>query len=412
MKHIIFNEDYNQNKYFFESGKDDEIFIKNKKLIDLSHCSGSLILGHNNSIIQKSLKEYLNKNISIFAHPNIHAIKFSKSIKYFFPNFKKIVFCNSGSEAVTKALRISRAINNKKLIVSVTGSWHGSVDKTLFYSDKNLNAKPLSAGLSYDDQKNILFIPYNDIETSEKILLKYKNKINCIILEPVLACLPLPDIKNYLIFLEKFCKKNNALLIFDEIITGFRTQYGNIQNQYKIKPDLTTIGKVLGGGLPIGAIGISNKIFKKINNKNKKVFFGGTFSANSMSSFVGNKTLLFLKKNKKVLKDLIKKCKYFERNLNEFLQIENIDAKVYRYDTILRVVFTRKQALNRLQRDFLEKKNKSSIIKFKKYLFTKNIYYPKNGIIFFSRATSKKNLDYVLFHIKKALKKDFNKFKK
>ena len=108
----------------------------------------------------------------------------------------------------------------------------------------------------------------------------------------------------------------------------------------------------------------------------------------------------------KIIKDLINKCKYFEKNLNEFLQIENIDAKVYRYDTILRIVFTKKQVLNRIQRDFLENKKKSIINKFRKYLFNKNIYYPENGIIFFSLATNKKSLDYVLFNIKKALKKN------
>tara|TARA_B100001123_G_C15327960_1_gene1030209 strand:- start:250 stop:1476 length:1227 start_codon:yes stop_codon:yes gene_type:complete len=408
MKNVpILNENYRKTEFFFEKAKNDKIFTKNKKIIDLSHCSGSLILGHNNLVIKKALKEYLKKNISIFSHPNIHAVEFSKNIKYFFPNFDKIVFCNSGAEAVTKALRLSRSLNKKKFIVSVAGSWHGSVDKTLFHPRKNFRAKPLSAGLSYDDQKKIIFIPYNDIEKSKNILTKYKNNINCIIVEPVMAALPITDAKNYLIFLERFCKQNNSLLIFDEMITGFRTEGASVQNKYNIKPDLTTLGKILGGGLPIGAIGISKNIFKRMNKKRQKVFFGGTFSANSMSCFVGNKTLLFLKKNKYVLHNLIKKCNLFQKNINNFIQKENIDAKVYRFDSILRIVFTKKPILNGQQRIFIEKKKRNEITKFKNYLLNKNIYCPNNGVFFMSHSTDNKSVSYLTKVIKLGLRKFF-----
>ena len=116
MNNLILNEKYSNTNSFFETAKGDKIFYKNKKIIDLSFCSGVLILGHNSSIFKKGIRKYLNKNISIFSHPNIHALKLSKNINHFFPNCKKFVYCNSGVEGIFKSLRISRAINKKKLL--------------------------------------------------------------------------------------------------------------------------------------------------------------------------------------------------------------------------------------------------------------------------------------------------------
>ena len=407
MPNIILNEDYKDNKILFDKGEGDKIFFKNKAYVDLSNCAGSLILGHNSNVFKKSLKLYLNKKISIFAHPNTHAINFSKNIKKIFPNFSKIIFCNSGTEAVMKSLRLSKSLNKKNLIVNVVGSWHGSVDKLLFYPNKYFKPQKLSDGLSLNDKKKLIYIPYNDIKKSRKILNKFKNDINCIIIEPIQACLPLNNVKKYLKFLERFCKKNNITLIFDEMITGIRIRPGSIQRKYNINADITTVGKILGGGLPIGVIGISEKVNKIIKKKNIKVFFGGTYSGNSLSSFIGNETLKFLLKNKKLFSNLNKKCLYFQENLNQFIKKEEINAKVYRFDSILRIVFSKKEIKNRIQRDFFEKKNIPNIAKFRQYLLDNKIYYPINGIIFLSNSTSNKSIKYVLNHIQIGLKKFF-----
>ena len=400
MSSLILNEGYKKGSPLFEKAKNDKIFLKKKKLIDLSHCSGSLLFGHNSKVFVKSLRRYLQNKISIFSHPNLHADKFSKLIKSYFPNFRKIVFCNSGSEAVIKALRISAATNKKNQIILVSGSWHGSVGKTLFKPMKNLKVEPLSLGLDKFDQKKVSFIPYNNIKDSKKILDKKKSKINCIIIEPVLASMPVINIGGYLTFLGNYCKKNNINLIFDEVITGFRTIEGSVQKKYTIEPDITILGKILGGGLPIGLIGITDKIYNKISNKKNKVFFGGTFSGNSMSTFIGFNTLKYLKKNKSLLKELIKKCEYFQKTLNDFFISNKIDAKVYRFQSILRIIFSNKKINSRLQRDFLEKKKNAKISKLKKYLFNQGIYYPSNGIIFFSTATNSKSIHTLIKHIK------------
>ncbi len=405
MSNLILNEGYQKTKVFFEEGYKDKIKHQGKLYIDLSNCAGSLILGHNSKIYREILKKYLKINASNFAHPNNHAVDYSKTIKKIFPSFEKIIFCNSGTEAVTKALRISRTLNKKECIVSVVGSWHGSVDSLLFQPDSKLKPKFLSDGLSNNDKRRIIFIPYNDIEISKKILNKNKNKINSIIIEPIQACLPLNNSKDYLKFLEDFCKKNNSTLIFDEIITGVRSDKNSVQKNYNIKPDITTIGKIVGGGMPIGIIGISKKVYKNIEQK--KIFYGGTFSGNSLSSFVGNETLKYLIENKKIIHKINKKSKYFQDNLNEFINLNKMNLRIYRYSSILRIVYTNNKIDNRTQRDFFESKNSVRITNFKKFLFQKKIFYPSSGIIFFSDATSYKNIDYVIENIKIGFKKYF-----
>ncbi len=405
MSNLILNEGYQKTKVFFERGYKDKIKYQGKSCIDLSNCAGSLILGHNSKIYREILKKYLKVNGSNFAHPNKHAVDYSKTIKKIFPSFEKIIFCNSGTEAVTKALRISRALNKREYIVSVAGSWHGSVDSLLFQPDNKLKPKFLSDGLTNNDKKKIIFIPYNDIEVSKKILNKNKTKINSIIIEPIQACLPLNNSKNYLKFLESFCKKNNITLIFDEIITGVRSNGNSVQKKYNIKPDITTIGKIVGGGMPVGVIGISKNVYRNI--KKKKIFYGGTFSGNSLSSFVGNETLKYLIRNKKIIPKINEKCKFFQDNLNRYINLNKMNLKIYRYSSILRIVYTKNKINNRTQRDFFENKISDKINKFKKFLFQKKIYYPSNGIIFFSDATSKKNIDYVIKNIKVGFKKFF-----
>ena len=392
---IVFNEIYQKTNYFVQDAKNDKISINNEKFYDLSFCSGVLLLGHNCKIFRETLKDFNQKKISIFAHPNIYTEKLAEKVKIFFPNFEKIIFCNSGSESVIKALRICKSINNKRYIVSVTGSWHGSVDQTLYSPDKNFYPQPLSSGLSFDQQKNLKFIPYNGIEKSKSILDKIKNNINCIIIEPVMGSLPTVKSKSYLKFLENYCKKNNIILVFDEILTGFRCEKGSVQNKFNLKPDITLIGKVLGGGFPIGAIGITKKIRQKINKLKKKIIFGGTFSANSYSVYAGLKMLNFIHKNKNLTKSLINKSQTFQLKINEFIEKYDLDVWVHRFDTMNRLVFTKKKIKNRVQRDFLEKDKNSNINKFKNFLFKNRIYYAPNGIIFFSYASKDKSIDHI-----------------
>jgi glutamate-1-semialdehyde 2,1-aminomutase len=405
---MILNEIFIKSKVNFEKARGNKIILGKNFLFDLSYCNGVIFLGHNHYIFKDSLKFFINKNISFFSNSNIYAIKLSRTIKYFFSNFNKIIFCSTGSESVTKALRISRAMNSKQLIVCVTGSWHGSVDQTLFSPKKNLLPMPISSGLKATDRENIIFIPYNDINKSKQILDKYKRNINCILVEPVTASLPIKEIGLYLKFVESYCKKNKIILIFDEIITAFRTQKGSVQKKFNIKPDITLIGKVLGGGIPIGAIGISKKISDKISKLKKNIFFGGTYSGNNLSMLVGNNVINFIKNNKKLVDKLIENCENLENKVNSFIIKNDINAKVYRFDSILRIVFSKNKMQNIFQRDFLERKQSKKKIQFLKFMYQKNIFYPKNGIILLSLANNNaKDLNYIIKMICVGLKKFF-----
>ncbi len=404
-KNFVMNEGYQDKNNLFSYGKGSSIFLKKRKILDLSLCAGSLILGHNSKIFKKSLREVANKNISNFAAKNEHAYNFSNTLKKIYPKYSKFIFCNSGTEAVFKSLRVARAVTKKNLIISVTGSWHGSTSELLYTSNKNLKSIELSDGLEKSAKKNIKFIPYNNIKESEKILKKYEKKIMCIIIEPIQGCLPI-NAKKYLEFLNNFSNKKNIILIFDEMITGLRLDCSSVQNKLNLNPAISTFGKCLGGGLPIGIIALKKEIVKKLNRQDKKVFFGGTFSGNSINTFVGNKVVNYILKNKKkIFEDLNKKSKFLENNLNNFLNKNKYDASCFRVSSMLRIVFTKKNIKNRLQRDFFEKKNNKKMIKFRSFLMKKNIYFPSSGIIFLATSTSFQDIKYLLKNIRSGFKK-------
>ena len=285
----------------------------------------------------------------------------------------------------------------------MSGSWHGSTDQTLFYQNKK-KIIPMSAGLDPFLQKKIIFIPSQDIDGSKKILKKYRNNIYALIIEPVMCCLPSYEMGHYLKFLESFCKKNKITLIFDEIVTGFRSDKKSVQNLYKIKPDITLIGKVLGGGFPISAIGISKEISLKIKKK-PKIYFGGTFSANGISTYIAYKNLLFIKKNIRSIFKLTEKCQFFQKKVNKFLVENKINSKIFRYSNILRIVFSDKNIKNRIERDFFEKKIEKNKKNFLQFLKRKNINYPSNGIIFFPTIITKSQLNYLAKVTTQGLKK-------
>ena len=404
----ILNENYQQNKHLLTRGTGSYVYNKSKKYLDLTSGGGCLLLGHNNRIFKESIKEFIKMEISNFAAPNKFAKKLSLSLIKILPQFKKIIFCNSGAEANLKALRICRALTKKDMVINVAGSWHGSMDQFLFTSDKNNNPIAISDGLEKNNKKNLIYIPYNDIKNSIKILEKYKSKISCVFLEPIQACLPDKNSENYLKFISEYCKKNNIILVLDEIITGLRIDGSSVQNKLNLHSDISTFGKAFGNGLPISFIGISEKIYKKITTNKKKIFFGGTFSGNSLSTYVSNETLKYILKNKK---DIFSKLKnyslIFRDTINEFAKFYNIKIKVYAYDSIIRIIFSNKNIENRVQRDFLEKKKRKNVDNFYKFLFKKKIIYPKNGIIFFSYSINNYELKYLINNIKYGLKKFF-----
>ena len=403
----LLNEGYNQPKIF--NGADGQYLIKgNRKYLDMSFGAGTLLLGHQSKIFKKAIKNITSKKLSLIAIPNNDAANYSALLSKFFNNKSKFIFCNTGSEAILKSIRIANAVSKKKVIVCVTGSWHGSVDRTLFTTNKSLKSMPISSGLTDYNKRNIKFIPYNDIKKSKKILDKIKKNISCILIEPIQSSLPQRNMENYLKFLEKYCKKNNIILIFDETISGIRFNGSTVQKIYNLKPDISTFGKCFGGGLPIGIIAVKKNILKKISKLKLKVFFGGTFSGNQISTYLGKTTLEYILKNrKKIFSDLEKKSSYLEENIKKYIHYNNIKANVFRYYSMFRIVFSKDIPKDRVERDFLEKNKNKKIDQLRKFLFSKGIYYPSNGILFISTQTNYSDLKKLTKYINQALEKFF-----
>jgi len=410
MKNLILNEGYINNQNLFDRGLGSKIFTNKKSFIDLSSGQGTLLLGHNSKIFKSEIKNFLSLGISNFSAPNKHAVNFSINLKKILPDFSNFIFCNSGAEATIKSIRIARAITKKNLIINASGSWHGSVDQFLYYCNKKNRPIKLSDGLDENIKKNLVYIPYNDIKGSLKILEKFKKKASCLIVEPIQGCLPSEDGEKYIKFLHNFCKKNKLILIFDEVATALRVDCSSVQQKIKTPSDIIIFGKAFGGGLPIGAIGISKRIYKTIKRKNIRVVFGGTYSANSMSMYIGNKMLIYYLKNKKKIFDRLEFISSkFQNEINKFIEENNIDAKVIRYHSILRLLFSSKYIANRVQRDFLEKKSSNKAKKFKNFLLSRNIYYPSNGIMFMSTSLTIKEANRLIEVFKIGLEKFFKK---
>ena len=256
---------------------------------------------------------------------------------------------------------------------------------------------------------NVKILPYNDIEGSKKVLDKFAKDVCCLIIEPISASLPLEKSKDYLKFLRKYCDKKKIILIFDEIVTGIRTDKGSVQNKFNIYPDITLAGKIIGGGLPMSLILTNRNISNKIDDLKKKIFFGGTFSGNSLSTYVSDEFLKFVIKNKKkIFKDLELKSLKFYSGLNYLIKQNNLNVSIVRFGSVLRIIFSKKIPRDRLQRDFLEKKNNSKRLKFIHFLNKKKIIFPLNGIIFLNTSFTIKEIDNIVEIIGSGLKKYFS----
>jgi glutamate-1-semialdehyde 2,1-aminomutase len=400
----LYNENP-KNKVKAKKAKGKHIYIGGKKLLDLSNASGSLLLGHTSSVYKKSLDKLksIGSNYSLI---NTFVEEYSLMLKKIFPEYSKFIMCATGTESNMKALRIARAITNKKKIAMVSGSWHGSVDELLYSSKDNKCKikKILSGGLA--NNKNTILIPYNNFNVSKKILDKNKKKIALLIIEPIQQSMPLNESEEFIKLIYKYCKKNNILLCFDEMISGLRLPELSVYKKLKTTPDILTFGKIFGGGVPIGIIGITKKVENLLSKNKDTVFFGGTYSLNPFSSYLGLNTIKYIYKNRnKIYYKLETLSEILATQLNNFIYDNDLDLKVIRYASVLRIIYSNKSLKNKFEKDLTEKKKIKKIIKFKKYIYDNNIFLSKNGAIFLSYQHSIKDIKSVINVFKSGFKK-------
>jgi len=383
---IIFNNA--NNSYLWDT--------RNNKYTDFSMSNGALILGHSNKMQLNSLKKNLKNGLN-YSNENYSKYEYSKTLLKYFNDFEEVIFSNSGSEANTRAYRICKSLTGKDQFAMISGSWHGSLDPFMF---DLVNNKKISLSLgndSYKDKVNIL--PHNNISKSLDILNKNKSKISMIIVECVQASFPSEKNITYLKAIYKFAKKNKIMIVFDEIITGMRVSKFAIHKKYKLKPDMVTLGKCFGGGLPVGITLISKEISKKIKKMKNKIFFGGTFSGNPYVTSVGLDTFKYIQKNKKILKLINDKSLKLQKKINSFAVKNNKEFRLIRFESILRPIFTSNNIFGKNERAKYDKDNKKSS-SLRNYLLNKKINLPRNGCIFVSYSHTLKDINKLITAIK------------
>lgn len=390
---------------YFTKAKSQILYSNKKKYLDFSMSSGAMILGHSNEIFKKVLKKNLQLG-SNFSFTNIYQRQYKASLLNTFPEFKDLVFSNSGSEANIRAIRSLRAITKKNKLAMVNGSWHGSIDDLMFdlkhQKKKRLNQISLSSGIDHNKQNTIL-LPYNDIRITKEILLKEKKNLAAVVIEPIQCSVPSSQSLKYLQQLYSLCKNHNILLWFDEIITGLRVNNLTIFRQLNIKPNIVTFAKCFGGGLPIGITCFDRKISNSIKKLNKTVFFGGTFSGNLLSTSVGMETFKYIKKNhKKINSKITNLSKNLVKEINNFCEKSAISFRLQNFESIVRPIFSNRTIINKYLREDYDKKFSNSL-KLKNFLEKNKIFISGNCCFFISYCHTIKDIKKLVKILKKYL---------
>ncbi|MHB8568139.1 MAG: aspartate aminotransferase family protein [Nitrososphaerales archaeon] len=258
----------------------------------------ALILGHSPPIVTRAIMSQATNGL-LFGSPNKYAYALAELVTRFVPSAESVRFCTTGAEATMYAARLARAATRKKVIVKMSGGWHG-YNSALTVGVSAPYDVPESQGLLHEEELFAKLANFNDIDQTSKVLNQHSNEIACIIVEPVMgASGVLPADREYLKFLKEECERIDSILIFDEIITGFRLALGGAQEYFGIKPDLSTLGKILGGGLPVSAIVGRKEILNLADTTTKPKLErcwigGGTFSENALCMRAGIATLELL----------------------------------------------------------------------------------------------------------------------
>jgi glutamate-1-semialdehyde 2,1-aminomutase len=326
---------------FIEHAKGSKVWdVDGNEYIDYVGSWGPMILGHAHPKIVAALKQAATKGTS-FGAPTSFEIELAIKVKKGFPSMELIRMVSSGTEAVMSAIRVARGYTGRDKILKFEGCYHGHGDSLLVKAGSGATTFgiPDSLGVPEDLAKHTLTAPYNDLESVRSALRQYPKQIACIIVEPIAGNMGvvLPE-KGFLEGLRKICDEEGILLIFDEVITGFRVAYGGAQELYGVKADLTCLGKIIGGGLPVGAYGGKEKIMEMVAPLGG-VYQAGTLSGNPLAMIAGIKTLELLKL-KKIYQELEKKTSYLAENIYMNAEERGIPLSINHIRGMLTLFFT------------------------------------------------------------------------
>jgi glutamate-1-semialdehyde 2,1-aminomutase len=290
-------------------GKGSRIWdVDGNVYIDYVGSWGPLILGHAHPEVVDAVQQANRDGTSFGACTPIEA-ELAEAVIAAFPSMEKVRFVSSGTEATMSAIRLARAATRRKYIIKFEGCYHGHADSLLVKAGSGVATLgiPGSAGVLEELAQFTLALPFNDPLAVEKTFQKFKDQIACVIVEPVVGNMGcVPPRKNFLEVLRGLTRQHEAVLIFDEVMTGFRLSFGGAQELYGIKPDLTTLGKIIGGGLPVGAYGGSAELMDMIAPLGP-VYQAGTLSGNPLAMSAGLAMVRHLKQHPEIYQQLEKR---------------------------------------------------------------------------------------------------------
>lgn len=325
----------NSSPLFIKGAKGSKIYdVDGNEFIDYVLSWGPMILGHAHPAIINALKKAIENGTS-YGAPTPLEIELAKMIMDFYPSIEKLRMVNSGTEATMSAIRVARGFTRRDKIIKFEGCYHGHFDGLLVKAGSGAATLgiPDSAGVPESYAKETISLPFNDIKAFKSILEKEANSIACVIVEPVvgnMGCI-LP-IEGFLETLREETAKYGIVLIFDEVMTGFRVSRGGAQSYYGIKPDLTCLGKIIGGGLPVGAYGGKKEIMSMVAPEGP-VYQAGTLSGNPIAVTAGIETLKILSK-KGVYERLESKMQLLEEGLKDASKKAGAKTRFYRAGTM------------------------------------------------------------------------------
>jgi glutamate-1-semialdehyde 2,1-aminomutase len=388
--------------FFTKRGEGCRIFDEDDhSYIDYCLAYGPLILGHAYPKVVEAVKAQIEDG-SAYGTPTELELNFAKKVTDAVPAAEMLRFVNTGTEATMGAIRLARGYTRKNKIIKIEGAFHGAHDYVLVKagSGATTHGMPTSAGVPEDTTKNTIIVPFNDEAAVENALKD--NDMACIILEPIIGnagCIMPKD--GYLKFLREATSDKGVLLIFDEVITGFRLAYGGAQEYYSVMPDITTLGKILGGGLPIGAIVSSREVMENMAPLGK-VYQAGTFNGNPLSMAAGYAALTELEDGR-VYKKVNALGDRMRKGLTDVTADLGIDTRIYGIASMFQMYLTDEDV-----KDYQTalRADKDLFLKLQQELLKRGVFFPPSQYEcnFISYAHGEDEIDDTLSAVEDSLK--------
>ena len=397
---------------FISKAKGSKIYdVDGNEYIDYHLAFGPVVLGHGHPGVVTAVKDQLSTGI-IYGLSNELEVEVAKKIKTHVPSAQMVRFCNSGTEATYHAIRVARAYTKRWKIIKFEGAYHGwhdyvSVSSSPSLRDAGPRESPASVpdtdGLPTEVAKNTIVVPFNDPEVLEKTIKKHKGDIAALITEPILhgnaTCIP-PK-KGFLKILREITMKYDIVLIFDEVVTGFRHGIGGAQKLFNVTPDLTTFGKAMANGFPVAAV-CGRKDIMEMFKPTGRVDYGGTFNGNPISMAATLATIRELEKGD-VCQRLFNLGENLRNQLNEIVAELELKAQAVGFGSVFQLLFTEKKI--RDYRDTLTS-NTELFKKFQREMMGKGIFIlpHANKRCHLSAAHTNEDIRYTIQNVREILK--------